>query len=151
MNMEQFCAEYGVSKTTIYRRIKEAGLELAALRGEDGTLTPEACSCLAALLDGTFHGTQQRAERNTSDTRFSYAELVAERDTLRVNLETALAKVESLTARCDLLEAALESERKNSEQWRLQAERAQQLHALELQRLLPEKVGIIDRIRGFFK
>lgn len=141
MNAGEFAKMRGVSRSTLYRRAKEAGLDLAALRGEDGSLTDEALTALASVLDGTRkHSDTSQDSDKAPDTSRNTPESVA-----------AVRQVEELQHRCETLQAALEAsqrelaltrealdrEREQADAWRQMAE----------QRLLP---AAPQARRGFF-
>ena len=162
MTMEQFATSCNVSKATLYRKIKEHGLDLAALRGPDGELTSEGMQVLAGILDGvktpsaTSHAASQSTERDAASDVLNQSSSTVSRDVselsmLRLELSQARQEAETAKREADLLRQMLEQAQRNTEQWQQQAERAQQLHALELQRMLPEKAGAWDRIRAAFK
>lgn len=69
MNITEFAKEYGTSKTTLYRKISAAGLDLEELRGADGQLSDAGMSVLAGLMDGTMIPTK----RDTGNAGNSHA------------------------------------------------------------------------------
>ena len=146
MNAGEFAKMQGVSRSTLYRRAKEAGLDLAALRGKDGSLTDEALTALASVLDGTRkHSDTSQDSDKAADTSRNTPESVA-----------AVRQVEELQHRCETLQAALEAsqrelaltrealdrERVQADAWRQMAE----------QRLLPAapqaRQGFFARVRA---
>ena len=58
MNVTQLAKHLGISKPTLYKRIKDAGLQLDDLRNtQTGELTQHGVETISALFDGS---TQQR-------------------------------------------------------------------------------------------
>ena len=145
MNAGEFAKMRGVSRSTLYRRTKEAGLDLAALRGEDGSLTDEALTALASVLDGTRKraDTSQDSDK-APDTPENGARSVA-----------AVRQVEELQRKCETLEAALEASqrelaltREALDRERVQADAWRQIAE---QRLLPApqaRQGFFARVRA---
>lgn len=145
MNAGEFAKMRGVSRSTLYRRAKEAGLDLAALRGEDGSLTDEALTALASVLDGTRKraDTSQDSDK-APDTPENGARSVA-----------AVRQVEELQRKCETLEAALEASqrelaltREALDRERVQADAWRQIAE---QRLLPApqaRQGFFARVRA---
>lgn len=140
----------GISKATFYRRVNEAGLDLADIRDDNGQLTDEGLSILSALFDGTFQ------KRPMSQSRDADGDASQERstnetvDVLRSQLETTRAELAAAQARItELLQQAADREREHAEAWRKYAEIQQQIEA---QRLLTEgpkhKAGLFARIRA---
>lgn len=161
MNMKDFCATMHVSKPTIYKRIKEAGLELQALRDPDGNLTPEAITTLSALLDNTSPKSSKRNSdnprieaMNAAEDPVSYAALLTDIETLTRERDEARASLEAANAKIlELQSEALERERAHADAWRQLSERQQELEARRLLGPGPGGDGrsVWQRIRAVFK
>lgn len=139
LTIERFCAEVGVSKSTLYRRIKETGIALDTLRGPDAELTPDALQILAALVADTRRrtvdkeSTERAPESDPTHSNALLSELQEAREQLRIaNAELAVArtKVE------ELLQDAAKREREYSDT--LAAFLVKQ-QFMEEQRLIAEK------------
>lgn len=116
MNISEFAKQMGTSKTTLYRKIAAAGVELEKLRGDDGQLTDAGMSILAGVLDGSIP-TGKTAEK-PDESHEVYAgipaewytnsinELRRERDELREKLAAAQEQITALqTAAAERAEA----------------------------------------------
>ena len=68
MTIEEFCRERKVSKATVYRRLRAAGIDLTSLRNDDGELTAEAVQMLAGLTDKV----QRYVKRGDSENSASF-------------------------------------------------------------------------------
>lgn len=118
MNMSQFATQIGRNRTTIYRAAKARGIDIDAIRGEDGELTNEGIAMLAALFDDTQpqHSTQP-GDSTDSDTATvatrqpgrQYEALQRELDATRGELDAV--KRENALLREALARAQLESDR----------------------------------------
>lgn len=136
MNMTEYAKEMGTSKTTLYRKVAEAGIALDDVRGADGQLTPEGCSILAGILDGTA---QRRKPSRTVDGPEGDATQAGKVEELERQLSETRAALDAANARItELQQQALDRERENAEAWQRFSERQQQLEA---QRLLTAQAG----------
>ena len=153
MNLTQYAKTMGTSKTTLYRKITDAGIDVSTLRNADGQLTDEGLSTLAALLDGT--STRRPISRavdvpESTETPVNLAGKIAELerqlDETRDALNAANARIMELQAQ------AAEREREHADAWRQFSERQQQIEA---QRMLTAQAGtngrgFLGRLRGLF-
>ena len=149
MNITEYGKLMGVGKTTIYRRISQAGLDLSDLRGEDGQLTDAGLSTLSALLDGTPGTSVGHSNSHQEDVPPGRSTSGTVED-LKTQLETTRAELAAAQARInELLQQAADRERDHAEAWRKYAEVQQQIEA---QRLLTagtgDKPGLFARIRA---
>lgn len=143
MTMEKLAEGLHISVRTLYRRAEKNGVNIASLRDEAGQLTSEGVQALAALFDKDDKTvTRERHDNDTTKTAD-----MAERDARIHELELELATVK---AKLDGVEHENELLRQMVESWKEQAEHAQQLHMMQMQ-LLPEKIGVWQRIRNAFK
>ena len=161
MNMQEFCKQKHISKPTIYKRIRDAGIELSSLRDTDGNLTAEAITTLAALLDDAQPKYSKRASDNpevaaidASTDSVKYAQLLTERDEARRERDEARAQLAAAKEQIMSLQAeALERERAYAESWKKFSERQQEIEA---HRLLSAHAGadgrsVWQRLRAVFK
>ena len=143
MNITEYARQMGTSKTTLYRKLNDAGLDASALRDADGNLTDEGLSTLAALLDGTL---QRRPISRAVDASADAATLAGQVETLERQLdETRAALAAANTRIAELQQQAAEREREHADAWRRFSERQQQIEA---QRLLTAQAG--PNGRGFW-
>jgi AcrR family transcriptional regulator len=146
MNITEFAKHMGVSKTTIYRRIGDAGIDLSTLRDADGKLTNEGLATLSSLLDGTSQGRTVSHSVYAQNVPESGVNLVGKVEDLERQLsETRSALDEANACIAALHQQAAERERENADAWRRYLERQQQIEA---QRLLTAQAGPDGR--GFF-
>lgn len=159
MNISEYAARMGVSKATIYRKIKDFGYSPKDLRGDKGELTDEALSILSAVIDKTYQrnagnenfSQMEHVSRDVSPLRNSHtcdvsqsqrvAELEQELKETRARLAAAESRINELLLR------AAEREQQNAEAWRDALERLQRI---EEQKLLtgpaPERRTIWQRL-----
>ena len=146
MTVTDMVKHLGVSKPTLYKRVKLAGLNLDDLRDKDtGELTESGASALAALFDDKTPVLTERRERQASTVdadllaaRQQIESLRRENDLLR---EMIAAKDAELTRLCADLEA-----------WRAKAQEVN-VHQLLLTMAAaeePRRRGIWARIRSTF-
>lgn len=146
MNITEYAKQMGTSKTTLYRKISDAGIDVSTLRDANGQITDDGLSTLSALLDGTLQ------RRNVSRTVYvpdtpendvilsgKIAELERQLYDTRAALDAANARIAALQ------QQAAERERENADAWKHFSERQQQIEA---QRLLAAQAG--ENRRGFF-
>jgi len=161
MNITEYGKLMGVGKTTLYRRISQAGLDLSDLRGEDGQLTDAGLSTLSALLDGTPGTSVGRSNSHQEDVprdvpRDVSWDVPPGRSTsgtvedLKTQLETTRAELAAAQARiAELLQQAADREREHAEAWRKYAEVQQQIEAQRLLTAGPEpRAGLLAKIRA---
>lgn len=150
MTMQEFCRQSHISKPTVYKRIREAGIDLNSLRDADGNLTAEAISTLSALIDSTETKHSKRTSANaeiaaidTVDDPVSYATLLTERDGLRRELDDTRAQLAAAKDQILTLQAeALRREREHADAWKQFSERQQEIEA---QKLLAAEAGADGR------
>lgn len=143
MNLTEYAKKMGTSKTTLYRKLSDAGIDIATLRDADGHITDDGLTTLAALLDGT---SQRRNISRTVDTPECDVNLLGKIETLERQLNETRAALDAANARIAALQQqAAERERENADAWKRFSERQQQIEA---QRLLAAQAGLNGR--GFF-
>lgn len=171
MTIEGFCKERGISKATVYRRLKEAGIELNSLRGTDGELTTDALQVLAALTDKTrtwvnahesyihdigkfndaFQAATQPRAVDMSKSDVSFVAIVSENETLKRELVETQTKLEAANARiAELLQQAAERADQHAQAMQRIAERTQEMQLLTAQ-AGPNGRGLWERIKDAFK
>ena len=144
MNITEYGKLMGVGKTTIYRRISQAGLDLSDLRGEDGQLTDAGLSTLSALLDGTPGTSVGHSNSHQEDVPPGRSTSGTVED-LKTQLETTRAELAAAQARInELLQQAADRERDHAEAWRKYAEVQQQI----LQGGIPVETVAERRVHG---
>lgn len=158
MNITDYVKQMGTTRTTLYKKINSAGIDINTLRDENGDLTDNGLSVLSALLDGTQTTRKPQTEVDTAETpanlNLRIAALQTEVDELRVKLEQANAHGEALQQTInELHQQAAERERKHADELRDILQRQQEI--AERQLLLPERAGadgrgLFGRIHDFF-
>ena len=68
MTLAAIAKTLGVSTMTIYRRLRQNGLNIDEMRGADGQITTESASVIAALFDATQNTTQAQQAHTDSAT-----------------------------------------------------------------------------------
>lgn len=140
MNITEYAKQMGTSKTTLYRKISEAGIDIATLRDADGQLTDSGLTTLSALLDGTL---QRRTVSHTVDDTNDRATLMGKIERLERQLDETRATLDAANARiAELQQQAADRERENADAWKRFSERQQQI---ETQRLLTAQAGANGR------
>ena len=86
MTIEEFCRERKVSKATVYRRLRAAGIDLSSLRTDNGDLTAEAVQMLAGLTDKVQRYVKRGDDENSAS--FDAAQTTPETD-IDAGAETA--------------------------------------------------------------
>ena len=95
MTMREIATELGVSIPTLYRRLKQEGVDIKGLRDEKtGKVTAEGASVIAGLIgspedDKAVQGIINGASQSVT------ADELQEITTLRINLATAEARLEA--------------------------------------------------------
>lgn len=144
MNLTEYAKQMGTSKTTLYRKLGDAGIDPATLRGPDGQITDDGYKTLSGIMDGTL---QRHRVSQPGDAPQIDANLAGKIVTLERELAEARAALEAANARiAELQRQALDRERENAEAWRRFSERQQQIEA---QRLLVADVN--ENRRSFFQ
>ena len=140
MNITEYAKMMGTSKTTLYRKISEAGIDIATLRDADGQLTDSGLTTLSALLDGTL---QRRTIPHTVDGTNDRVSLMGRIERLERQLDETRAALDAANARiAELQQQAADRERENADAWKRFSERQQQIEA---QRLLTAQAGANGR------
>ena len=140
MNITEYAKLMGTSKTTLYRKISEAGIDIATLRDADGQLSDSGLTTLSALLDGTL---QRRTIPHAVDGTNDRATLMGKIERLERQLDETRAALDAANARiAELQQQAADRERENADAWKRFSERQQQI---ETQRLLTAQAGANGR------
>lgn len=148
MTMQKLADDIGVSVRTLYRKAEKNGISIDSLRDADGALTSEGAQTLAALCDNmTSNAIRQYTRKADTDTDMS--DNVAHSDTSS-ELSALRVKVEMLERENALLREMIEKAEATANDWKAQAENAQQIQLAQMQ-LLPERVGFFQRIGLKFK
>lgn len=165
MNISEFAKGQGVAAKTLYRWIKDAGMDLGVLKDETGGLSPDGQAVLTMLCQTRGKSEKIvtkdsekcenenvtiRAMRQVSELERLKEKLEQERtetDALKAQLNTAIAENAVLIRENEMLKQMFERAEADREAWKTQAERAQQLQMAQLQLLPPANNS---GIRGFF-
>lgn len=146
MNMTEYAKQMGTSKTTLYRKVAEAGIDITTLRDANGQISDYGFSTLSALLDGTVQRRTVSRQDDASDVSGTVVNLMGQIETMKRQLDETRAALDAANARiATLQQQAAERERENADAWKRFSERQQQIEA---QRLLTAQAGANGR--GFF-
>lgn len=157
MNITEFVKQMGTTRTTIYKKINAAGIDVDTLRDENGELTDKGLSTLSALLDGTQTPRKPQTDVDTAETganlKLRLTALQTELDEIRVKLEHEQEHSAALQQTInDLHQQAAERERKHADELR---EILQRQQAIAERQLLTDRTGadgrgLFGRIHDFF-
>lgn len=167
MTIEGFCKDRHVSKATIYRRLKDAGITLDSLRSPSGELTTEAIQMLAALTDKTRAWTKRSSDtlesfqenaNNTAcdvsdaaESGVSFVSALAENVSLKRELAETRSKLDEANNRiAELLQQAAERAEQHAQAMQRIAERTQELQLLTAH-AGSDGQGLWNRIKSVFK
>ena len=147
MNITGMAKHLGTSKPTLYKRVKDAGLNLDELRDKDtGELTEKGYSAIAALFDDKTpvltEAKRGHAEKNpvfTDEFAESQAEIAVLQREVELLREMLAAKDAELKRAEDTVAA-----------WRQMAERAQEAQLLLTASADTKRRGLMEAIRGLF-
>lgn len=112
MTLAAIAKELNVSTMTVYRKLRQNGLEIGDLRGEDGQITADGASLIASLFDATQAATddvtqaKQVAEHDATEVAVLTERLNAAQETIS-RLENEVTR---LTDQLKAMSAALERE-----------------------------------------
>lgn len=111
MTLRAIAESLGVTPVTVYRRLKNHGVNVGSLRNADGEITTEGAGIIASLFDATPDdaAVQERistaSQSVTVETSQADTAVQMEAAVLRVKLEAAEATVQRLETECDRLRA----------------------------------------------
>lgn len=88
----------GTSKTTLYRKISEAGIDVSTLRGADGQITDDGFTTLSALLDGTLQRRTVSRQDDAPDASADAVNLMGKIETLKRHLDETRAALDAANA-----------------------------------------------------
>ena len=147
MNMTEYAKQMGTSKTTLYRKISEAGIDVSTLRGADGQITDDGDTTLPGVCDGTIQRRTVSRQDDAPDASADVVNLMGKIETLKRQLDETRAALDTANARIAALQQqAADRERENADAWKRFSERQQQIEA---QRLLTTQAGTNGR--GLFE
>lgn len=112
MTLAAIAKELNVSTMTVYRKLRQNGLEIGELRGEDGQITTDGASLIASLFDATQAATddvtqeKQVAEHDATEVAVLTERLNAAQETIS-RLENEVTR---LSDQLKAMSAALERE-----------------------------------------
>lgn len=148
MTMTELAKQIGVSKQTLYNRVKAAGINLDEMRDKStGELTSSAFYTLSSLFDGQERVKAVETSKQNTDHTQNLTALQAQIDGLR--RENELLR-EMLAAK----DAELERMGVDLEAWRAKAQEVnvQQLLLTMAGAEAPaRRVGLLERVRRVFK
>lgn len=159
MNIEALSKQLGTSYRTVYRRIERAGLSLDDLKDADGQLTAEGIQAISALFDNDSKRDNDKRQEAVNSEDMSKAKALvnvkskaAEKAIAEAEKRASAAEAEArrLSDQVDDLRRQVEDLRSDRDDWKRAAAESRALQMQQLQRLLPEHVGIVERVRGWF-
>lgn len=131
MNISDYVKQMGTTRTTLYKKINAAGIDVNTLRDENGELTDEGLSTLSSLLDGSLIRKRKEALAE-GDTQEETIEI------LQLRIATLNDKLTQERQRCTQLQQTI------NEMNQQIAERERQ-HADELRDILKHQQAIAER------
>lgn len=143
MNITEYAKRMGTSKTTLYRKLSEAGIDVSTLRDADGQISDDGLSILSSLLDGTL---QRRKVSQQVDAPTDGANLAGKVADLERQLNETRAALDAANARIAVLQQqAAERAERHADELRDILKRQQEIDA---QRLLTDgsRRGILGRL-----
>ena len=142
MNVTQLAKHLGISKPTLYKRVKDAGLQLDDLRNtQTGELTQYGVETISALFDGS---TQQRKDDTpTTDG----GELAA----MRVQLDGMKRENDLLREMLAAKDAELQRMAVDLDARRTKAQEIDVQQRLLATAAAPRRRGLLDALKGAFK
>ena len=130
MTMREMASTLRTSVPTIYRKLKDAGIDIKGLRDANtGDLTPSGASTIAGLFDGpqASHGILNAVSQAVSGDPLQ--DVSGDNMALRIELEVLRTKLEGMETTLEMLRAELDRQRTEAEG--LRAERDRLLTMLE--------------------
>lgn len=156
MTMQEFCNERGVSRVTVYRKLKAVGIDPASLRAMDGTLTTEAIQMLAGITD-TIRKQDRRNTMKTSlqhdvaddtqiqscdaECKLRFNELLQENESLKAEIQSLHEQLAEANSKLITL---LEQSAERSEQ------HAQSMQRMAELQVMAHRPSLWKRITGAF-
>lgn len=144
MNVTQLAKHLGISKPTLYKRVKDAGLQLDDLRDKTtGELTAQGAATIAALFDDK---TPVPAE--TPNARLT--QLDADLLIVRGQLDAAQRECDLLREVLAAKDAEIQRLTTDLEAWRAKAQEIDVQQLLLATAAAPRRRGLLDSIRAAF-
>ena len=149
MNVTQLAKHLGISKPTLYKRVKDAGLQLDDLRESTGELTAQGAAAISALFDDK---TPVLTETRNADQHQHLTQVDAELRIVREQLDAAKRENDLLREVLASKDAEIQHLKTDLEAWRSKAQ------AIDVQQLLlataaaaaPRRRGLLDAIKAAF-
>lgn len=149
MNVTQLAKHLGISKPTLYKRVKDAGLQLDDLRNtQTGELTQHGVESISALFDDNVQPrkdvkpTPHNAEMLVLRGQVEAAQ--RENDLLREMLAAKDAELQRMTAEVQRMAVDLEA-------WRTKAQEIDVQQLLLATAAAPRRRGLLDAIKDAFR
>lgn len=162
MKPDIIARECGVSTATLYRRLSEMGLQLRQFRDVGGNISAEKLKELKDIFSDKTEYIERTQEISLLSQKVSEAEnrataaeaarAEAEARAAAADARTAAAEAEArrLSEQLEDMRRQLEDVRSDRDDWKRAAAESRALQMQQLQRLLPERVSIAQRVRGWF-
>lgn len=142
MNVTQLAKHLGISKPTLYKRVKDAGLQLDDLRNtKTGELTQHGVETISAMFDGSAQ--QRKDDTHATDD----GELTA----MRAQLDGMKRENDLLREMLAAKDAELQRMTVDLEAWRSKAQEIDVQQLLLATAAAPRRRGLLDAIKGAFK
>lgn len=156
MTIDGFCLECGISRPTVYRRLKAAGINPASLRDKHGEITTEGLQVLAGITDNVRRQSRTGVEiqdiqcasvedspvsQTDADCKSRIDELMQENESLKTEIQSLQ---ERLTEANSKLIALLEQSAERSEQ------HAQSMQRIAELQVMAHRPSLWKRITGAF-
>lgn len=148
MNVTQLAKHLGISKPTLYKRVKDAGLQLDDLRDKaTGELTAQGAGVISALFDDK---TPAPTEASKASQYKHLTQVDAEILVLRAQLAEAEKRIDLLTSILAAREAELQRMTTDLEAWRAKAQEVDVKQLLLTTAAATRRRGLFDAIRAAF-
>ena len=142
MNVTQLAKHLEISKPTLYKRVKDAGLRLDDLRNtQTGELTQYGVETISALFDDNV-----QPRKDVKPTPHNADMLV-----LRAQLDAAKQENDLLREMLAAKDAELQRMAVDLEAWRTKAQEIDVQQLLLATAAAPRRRGLLDAIKGAFK
>ena len=148
MNVTQLAKHLGISKPTLYKRVKDAGLQLDDLRDSaTGELTAQGAATISALFDDKTPVTTEA--RNAAQYR-RLTQVDAELLIVRDQLDAAKRENDLLREVLAAKDAEIQHLKTDLEAWRSKAQEIDVQQLLLATAAAPRRRGLLDAIKSAF-
>lgn len=124
MTMREMASTLRTSVPTIYRKLKDAGIDVKDLRDANtGDLTPSGAATIAGLFDGSQASQDVLNAVSQTVSGDSLQDVSGDNVALRIEVEVLRTKLESMETTLEMLRAELDRQRTEAEGMRAERDR----------------------------